>query len=121
MFKALNENGLLLFLPQLMLFLPLLDLTHFFPFIQSLLNLVPPSHSICIATMPNHKFKKPSQEETQEEKKTFKQSAVNDAAIIGVLIGIAIYATYNHGLGPLSFLPLLYLPVAAKNKKKRQD
>jgi hypothetical protein len=70
--------------------------------------------------MPTRHFKKPPQEETQQEKKTFKQSAVNDAAIIGVLIGIAVYATYKQGLGLLSFLPLLYLPIAAKNKKKRQ-
>jgi hypothetical protein len=59
------------------------------------------------------------QELLQEAKKN-KHSNIYDAGIIGVLIGIAIYSTVNHGLGLLTFLPLVYIPIAAKNKIKNK-
>ncbi len=55
----------------------------------------------------------------QEAKKT-KSTNLYDAAIFGLLIGIALYSTINHGLGFLTFLPLVYIPIAAKNKSKKK-
>lgn len=50
--------------------------------------------------------------------KKSKQSKIYDAVIIGILIGIGIYSSVKNGLGLLTFLPLVYLPIAAKNKIK---
>lgn len=40
--------------------------------------------------------------------------------IIGLLIGVAVYSTLKNGFGLLTFLPLVYTPIAAKNEKKRK-
>jgi hypothetical protein len=57
------------------------------------------------------------QELLQEAKKN-KPNSLYDAVIFGILIGIAIYSTVNNGFGLLTFLPLVYIPIAAKNKTK---
>jgi hypothetical protein len=54
------------------------------------------------------------------EAKKAKPTNLYDAAIFGILIGIAIYSTVNNGLGLLTFLPLVYIPIAAKNKTKNK-
>jgi len=41
--------------------------------------------------------------------------------IIGFLIGIAIFSTVKNGLDLLTFLPLVYIPIAARNKAKRKE
>lgn len=62
---------------------------------------------------------------TDEEllQKTKKIKSINffDALIFGVLIGIAVYSTVKNGFGLLTFLPLIYIPVAANNKKKNKE
>jgi hypothetical protein len=60
------------------------------------------------------------QELLQEAKKS-KPTKLYDAVIFGILIGIAIYSTVNNGLGFLTFLPLIYIPIAAKNKIKNKE
>lgn len=50
-----------------------------------------------------------------------KSTKIYDAVIIGVLIGIAIYSSVKNGFGLLTFLPLIYLPIAGKNKKKANE
>lgn len=60
-------------------------------------------------------------EELLAQAKKSKSSKIYDAAIIGVLIGIAIYSTIKNGFGLLTFLPLIYLPIAAKNKIKNSE
>ncbi|WP_217452156.1 hypothetical protein [Mucilaginibacter humi] len=55
----------------------------------------------------------------QEAKKN-KSANLTDAVIIGVLIGIAIYSAVKNGVGLLSFIPLIYIPIAVKNKKKNK-
>jgi hypothetical protein len=60
-------------------------------------------------------------QELQREAKKSKSTNLYDAGIIGILIGIAIYSTVNHGLGLLTFLPLVYIPIAAKNKIKNKE
>ncbi len=59
--------------------------------------------------------------ELLQEAKKFKPFIIYDAVIFGVLIGIALYSTLNHGLGFLTFLPLVYIPIAAKNKIKSKE
>jgi hypothetical protein len=60
-------------------------------------------------------------QELQREAKKSKSTNLYDAGIVGILIGIAIYSTVNHGLGLLTFLPLVYIPIAAKNKIKNKE
>jgi uncharacterized membrane protein YobD (UPF0266 family) len=59
------------------------------------------------------------QELLQEAKKS-KPTNLYDAVIFGILIGIAIYSTVKNDLGLLTFLPLIYIPIAAKNKIKNK-
>ena len=61
-----------------------------------------------------------SDEELLEEAKKIKRYSLYDAVIFGFLIGIAIYSSVKNGFGWLTFLPLVYLPIAAKNKSKRE-
>lgn len=63
--------------------------------------------------------KEPSEltnEELLQEGKRLKPTKIMDAVLIGVLVGIAIYSTVNNGFGLLTFLPLIYLPITAKNR-----
>ena len=55
-----------------------------------------------------------------QEKKT-RPYKTYDSVIIGFLVGVAIYSIVNKGFGLLTFLPLVYLPIAAKNRKARQE
>ncbi|MBL7952959.1 MAG: FUSC family protein [Flavobacteriales bacterium] len=57
-------------------------------------------------------------EELLLEAKRLKPMKIMDAVLIGVLIGIATYSTVKNGAGLLSFLPLVYLPIAARNRIK---
>jgi len=59
--------------------------------------------------------------ELLEEAKRSGNTKLYDPVIFGILIGIAIYSTVNHGLGLLTFLPLIYIPIAAKNKIKNKE
>lgn len=60
-------------------------------------------------------------EQLLNEAKKIKKTNLYDRIFIGVLIGIAIYSTINHGLGLLTFLPLVYVPIAAKNSVKNKE
>ncbi|UTW62405.1 FUSC family protein [bacterium SCSIO 12741] len=59
-------------------------------------------------------------EELLEEAKKKKKSKMYDAGIIGLLIGIGLYSTVFNGFGLLTFLPLAYLPIAARNNTERE-
>ena len=59
-------------------------------------------------------------EELLQVAKKVRSTTIFDAAIIGLLIGIAIYSVVKNGFGLLTFLPLVYLPIAAKNKAKNK-
>ncbi len=69
-----------------------------------------------IVKMTEEEFKGRSDQELLKEAKKIKSSNLYDALIIGFLIGIAIYSTIRNGFGLLSFLPLVYTPIAARNK-----
>lgn len=60
-------------------------------------------------------------EELLEAAKKIKPTKLYDSVIFGVLIGIAIYSTVTNGFDLLTFLPLVYLPVAGKNKAKQKE
>lgn len=60
-------------------------------------------------------------EELKEEAKKMKKTSIFDALVFGLLIGIAIYSSVKNGIGLLTFLPLLYIPVATKNKTKIKE
>jgi hypothetical protein len=59
-------------------------------------------------------------EELLQEVKKVKPTKLYDAVIFGFLIGIAIYGSVKNGFGLLTFLPLVYLPIAGRNKNKRE-
>lgn len=60
-------------------------------------------------------------EELLEEAKKNKSTKRYDAVIFGVLIGIAAYSSIKNGFGFLTFLPLVYVPIAAKNRTKNKE
>jgi len=62
-----------------------------------------------------------SDEALLEEVKKMKSTKFYDALIVGLLLGVAIYSTVNNGFGLLTFLPLAYVPVAAKNKARDKE
>jgi hypothetical protein len=60
-------------------------------------------------------------EELLQEAKKIKSSNIFDAAIFGFLIGVAVYSAVKNGFGLLTFLPLIYIPIAAKNKARNKE
>lgn len=60
-------------------------------------------------------------EELLQEAKKSRSTKLYDALIIGVLIGIAIYASVKNGFGLLTLLPIVYMPIAAKNQTKNKE
>lgn len=60
-------------------------------------------------------------EELLQVARKTKSTKLYDAVIFGILIGIAIYSSVTNGFGLLTFLPLVYLPLAAKNKAKNKE
>ena len=67
------------------------------------------------------KLEELSDQELLQEAKKVKTTYLYDAVIIGFLVGIAIYSSVKNGFGLLTFLPLVYLPIAAKNKIKQKE
>ena len=60
-------------------------------------------------------------DELLQEVKKMKTTTIFDALIFGILIGIAIYSSVKNGFGLLTFLPLIYLPIAGKNRIKNKE
>lgn len=60
-------------------------------------------------------------EQLQKETRSIKPTKLYDSLIVGLLIGISIYSIIKKGFGLLTFLPLLYLPIATKNRKRREE
>ena len=71
--------------------------------------------------MEQKKIAELTDEELLQEAKKIKSTNVIDAAIFGILIGIAAYSTFKNGLGLLTFLPLAYTPIAIKNQTKNKE
>lgn len=71
--------------------------------------------------MNQEKLEALTDEELLAEAKKSKSIKIYDAVIFGVLIGIAIYSSVKNGIGLLTFLPVVYLPIAAKNRIKNSE
>jgi len=68
--------------------------------------------------MEQKKLSELTNEELVQEAKNMKPTKLYEAVIFGLLIGIAIYSSVANGFGLLTFLPLVYLPIAARNRTK---
>ena len=60
-------------------------------------------------------------EELLQRAKESNRYKLYDSVIFGFLVGVAIYSTVMNGFGWLTFLPLVYLPVAGKNNARRKE
>lgn len=70
--------------------------------------------------MTEEKLAELTDQELLHEAGKIKTSNLMDALIIGVLIGISVYSAFRNGVGLLSFLAFLYLPIAAKNRVRNR-
>ncbi len=61
-----------------------------------------------------------SDEELLQKAKKIKSTKLYDALIFGFLVGVAIYGSAKNGLGIFTFIPIIYLPIAAQNRKKNK-
>lgn len=68
--------------------------------------------------MKNEELFKLTDNELLEKAKKSKHTTLYDSLLIGVLIGISCYSTYKNGIGLLTFLPFIYIPVAVNNTAK---
>ncbi|MEM6265652.1 MAG: FUSC family protein [Bacteroidota bacterium] len=59
-------------------------------------------------------------QELLEAAKKAKKAFIFDAVVVGMLAGIAIYSSVNNGFGLLTFLPLVYVPIAGRNTLHKQ-
>ncbi|UTW65488.1 FUSC family protein [bacterium SCSIO 12643] len=71
--------------------------------------------------MSQKKLTELSDEELLQEAQKMKPTGIYDALIIGLLIGVSLYSIYKNGLGLLTLLPLVYIPIATKNKLKVKE
>lgn len=71
--------------------------------------------------MEKKKLSELTDEELLKEAKRMKPTKMYDTVIFGFLIGVAIYSSVKNGIGLLTFLPIIYLPVANKNNAKRKE
>lgn len=60
-------------------------------------------------------------QELLEKKKKAKSENVMNGAILGFLIGIAVYSTVRNGLGLFTFLPVAFALFAANRWKKNGE
>ena len=70
--------------------------------------------------MKQKDLEKLTNEELLQEAKKIRSTNIFDAVAIGFLIGIAIFSVVKNGFGLLTFLPLVYIPIAVKNKTKNK-
>lgn len=70
--------------------------------------------------MTKEELSKLTNEELLQKAKTMKPYKIYDSVIFGMLVGIATYSAVKNGFGLLTFLPLFYLPIAAKNKANKK-
>jgi len=56
----------------------------------------------------------------QEAKKRY-NSYLTVCVLIGMMFGIALYATVKNGFGILTFLPIVFLPMSKGSTKKHKE
>lgn len=69
--------------------------------------------------MNTNEFSDLSDDVLLKRAKFYKKIKIYDAVIMGFLIGVSIYSIINNGFGILTFLPLVYVPIANRNNKIR--
>ena len=71
--------------------------------------------------MPQKKLSELTNDELLLEAKKMKKYKTYDAVIFGFLVGVSIYSVATNGFDLLTFLPLVYLPIAGRNKIRRKE
>ncbi|MEM6317010.1 MAG: FUSC family protein [Bacteroidota bacterium] len=69
--------------------------------------------------MEPQEFTNLNDQELLKVAKEMKPTKIYDSFIVGLLVGVAIYSSVKNGLGLLTFVPLVYVPIAGKNNAKR--
>ena len=59
-------------------------------------------------------------EELLLEGKKIKSTNIVNAVLFGVMIGVATWTTIKHGLGILTFFPLLFIQMLLKNNARKK-
>lgn len=60
-------------------------------------------------------------DELLHEARKIKSGKLMDAVIFGFLIGVSVYSVVRNGFGLLTFLPLVYIPIAARNRIRNKE
>ncbi|WDZ98707.1 hypothetical protein [Mucilaginibacter sp. SJ] len=60
-------------------------------------------------------------DELLQEARKIKSGKLMDAVIFGFLIGVSVYSVARNGFGLLTFLPLVYIPIAARNRARNKE
>ncbi|MET3501719.1 hypothetical protein ABIC45_003331 [Mucilaginibacter rubeus] len=60
-------------------------------------------------------------DELLQEARKIKSGKLMDAVIFGFLIGVSVYSVVRNGFGLLTFLPLVYIPIAARNRVRNKE
>lgn len=60
-------------------------------------------------------------DELLQEARKIKSGKLMDAVIFGFLIGVSVYSVVRNGFGLLTFLPLVYIPIAARNRIRNKE
>ncbi|GGB21829.1 MULTISPECIES: hypothetical protein [Mucilaginibacter] len=60
-------------------------------------------------------------DELLQEARKIKSGKLMDAVIFGFLIGVSVYSVARNGFGLLTFLPLVYIPIAARNRVRNKE
>ncbi len=71
--------------------------------------------------MPQKKLSELTNDELLMEAKRMKKYKTYDAVIFGFLVGVSIYSIATNGFDLLTFLPLIYIPIAGRNKVRRKE
>ncbi|QEM06696.1 FUSC family protein [Mucilaginibacter rubeus] len=60
-------------------------------------------------------------DELLQEARKIKSGKLMDAVIFGFLIGVSVYSVVRNGFGLLTFLPLVYIPIATRNRVRNKE
>ncbi|NVM64857.1 hypothetical protein FHW88_003146 [Mucilaginibacter sp. SG538B] len=60
-------------------------------------------------------------DELLQDARKIKSGKLMDAVIFGFLIGVSVYSVVRNGFGLLTFLPLVYIPIAARNRVRNKE
>jgi hypothetical protein len=70
--------------------------------------------------MNNKELTELTDQELLIKRKDAKSTDVINAVFFGIVLGIAIYSTVKNGYGLMTFIPLLFAPIAAKHSRYKK-